>query len=149
MAVRQPRHPKGTPVGGQFAPIARPEAEIVLSDSDGEADARQVRLEARLPQTMHDIGQLLSIGTTIVDRGEDTFFGDPVLQAAAKSVILDLHSAFELLPERVRQEHPNVPWRQMRGMRNLIAHEYDVIDFNVVRHVLSVELPVLQARLFA
>lgn len=98
---------------------------------------------------MEDISRLLSIGATIVDRGEDTFFDDPVLQAAAKSVIVDLHAAFELLPERVRREHPSVPWQQVKAMRNLIAHEYDVVDFEVVWRVLSVELPALRASLFA
>ncbi len=32
MSVRQPRQPKGTPVGGQFAAAARPPASISLSD---------------------------------------------------------------------------------------------------------------------
>ena len=32
MSVRQPRQPKGTPVGGQFAPAARPPASISLTD---------------------------------------------------------------------------------------------------------------------
>lgn len=148
MAVRRPRRPKGTPSGGQFAPTPRPEAEIVLFDDDA-ADRRQQRLETRLGQTMDDISCLLALGATIVDRGEQAFYADPVLQAAAKSAIIDLHSAFEHLPERVRQEHPNVPWHQVRGMRDLIAHEYDVVDFEVVWSVLSVELPVLRASLFA
>jgi uncharacterized protein with HEPN domain len=98
---------------------------------------------------MDDIGRLLSVGAMIFDRGERSFFGDPVLQAAAKSVIVDLHSAFELLPERVRQERANVPWQQVQGMRNLIAHEYVVVDFKVVWRVLAVELPVIRASLFA
>lgn len=148
MAVRS-RRPKGTPSGGQFAPIPRPEAELAIADDATETDERQARLERRLVQTMDDISRLLSIGAMIFDRGERAFFGDPVLQAAAKSVIVDLHSAFEILPERVRQERANVPWQQVRGMRNLIAHEYDVVDFEIVWRVLAVELPVIRASLFA
>jgi len=148
VAVRS-RRPKGTPSGGQFAPIPRPEAELAIADDATETDERQARLERRLVQTMDDISRLLSIGAMIFDRGERAFFGDPVLQAAAKSVIVDLHSAFEILPERVRQERANVPWQQVRGMRNLIAHEYDVVDFEIVWRVLAVELPVIRASLFA
>ena len=149
MAVRPPRRPKGTSNGGQFAPTPRPEAELVLADDATETVERQSRLEQRLAQTMDDVSRLLSLGAMIFDRGERAFFGDPVLQAAAKSVIVDLHAAFELLPERVHQEHPNVPWQQVRGMRNLIAHKYDIVDFEVVWRVLAVEFPVLRASLFA
>ena len=144
--MRQPRRPRGTPGGGQFAPTPRPEAEIVLSEGD-EATVREARLEDRLAQTMEDLGRLFALGATIVDRGAPAFFADPILQAAAKSVIVDLHTACELLPERVRQEHPNVPWHQVRAMRNFIAHEYDGVDFGVVWRVLSVELPNLRVRL--
>ncbi|MHB1599711.1 MAG: HepT-like ribonuclease domain-containing protein [Acidimicrobiales bacterium] len=145
MAVKQPRRPRGATGGGQFAPIARPEAEIFLSDDDPASDARQEQLETRLGQTMEEIRRFFSIGATIVERGGETFFDDPVLQAAAKSVIVDLQSAFELLPERVKQEYPQIPWRQVKGMRNLIAHEYDIVDFEVVWRVLAVELPALRA----
>ena len=42
-----------------------------------------------------------------------------------------------------REAHPEVPWRQIIGLRNAVAHEYDDINFTVVWEVLSFRLPEL------
>lgn len=39
--------------------------------------------------------------------------------------------------------HPELPWRNMRGMRNRIAHGYFNIDFNVVWDTVKMALPPL------
>lgn len=36
------------------------------------------------------------------------------------------------LSEEFKQQHDNIPWRQIRGMRNIVAHEYGRIDADVV-----------------
>lgn len=30
------------------------------------------------------------------------------------------------------QQHPEIPWRNLAAMRNIIVHEYDQVDFEVV-----------------
>lgn len=49
-------------------------------------------------------------------------------------------------PEFV-QSHPDVPWRNMRGMRNRIAHGYFDIDLEIVWETVASALPDLQKRL--
>jgi uncharacterized protein with HEPN domain len=39
-----------------------------------------------------------------------------------------------------RTQHPEVPWREMSGMRNVIVHEYDQLDFEVIWDVVSHKL---------
>src|SRR3972149_6412587 len=36
------------------------------------------------------------------------------------------------IPEPVMTRHPGVPWAQMRGMRNVLAHDYDRVNLDVV-----------------
>jgi uncharacterized protein with HEPN domain len=36
-----------------------------------------------------------------------------------------------LAPDFVHQ-HPQIPWAQMRGIRNIVVHEYFFVDLNVV-----------------
>ena len=31
-----------------------------------------------------------------------------------------------------REQHPAIPWREMIGMRNVIVHEYDQLDYEVI-----------------
>jgi uncharacterized protein with HEPN domain len=43
--------------------------------------------------------------------------------------------------------HPNIPWKQMRGMRNRMAHGYFEINLDVVWDTLQQSLPELQQQL--
>lgn len=45
--------------------------------------------------------------------------------------------------------HPSVPWRQMRGMRNRMAHGYFEIDLDVVWETVQTSLPELERQLTA
>jgi uncharacterized protein with HEPN domain len=43
--------------------------------------------------------------------------------------------------------HPEIPWAQMRGMRNRMAHGYFDIDLNIVWDTVRSSLPDLEARI--
>ncbi|WP_102159382.1 HepT-like ribonuclease domain-containing protein [Zhihengliuella halotolerans] len=34
-----------------------------------------------------------------------------------------------------------VRWRSMKGMRNLVAHEYHAVDYSIIWQALAAELP--------
>jgi uncharacterized protein with HEPN domain len=59
-------------------------------------------------------------------------------EAATK--VMDRHAGFA-------EQHPDVPWRNMRGMRNRIAHGYFDINLDVVWDTVQTALPALSARL--
>ena len=40
--------------------------------------------------------------------------------------------ATKRLSSTFRQQHPEIPWREMVGMRDVLVHEYDQLDFDVV-----------------
>lgn len=46
-------------------------------------------------------------------------------------------------PEEVTRQHPEIPWEKMRGIRNLLAHEYFGVDVNIVWLTVTTELPAL------
>jgi uncharacterized protein with HEPN domain len=43
--------------------------------------------------------------------------------------------------------HPEIPWAQMRGMRNRMAHGYFDVDLNIVWDTLQSSLPDLESLL--
>ncbi|HJX26598.1 MAG TPA: DUF86 domain-containing protein [Thermoanaerobaculia bacterium] len=51
------------------------------------------------------------------------------------------------LPEDFISRHPDVPWRQIAGLRNRIVHEYFGLDLEIIWQVIRHDLPTLQARL--
>lgn len=52
--------------------------------------------------------------------------------------------ATKRLSHTFRQQHPEIPWREMAGMRDVIVHEYDQLDFDVIWDVVHNKLPILQ-----
>jgi uncharacterized protein with HEPN domain len=51
--------------------------------------------------------------------------------------------ATKRLSPALRQQHPEIPWREMAGMRDVIVHEYDQLDFEVIWDVVHNKLPEL------
>lgn len=39
-----------------------------------------------------------------------------------------------------RQQHPEIPWREMAGMRNIIVHEYDQLYLGIIWDVVHNKL---------
>ncbi len=49
--------------------------------------------------------------------------------------------AAKRIPEDVRQEYPDIPWKQMAGMRDKLIHEYSGMDLDIVWTAVKEELP--------
>ena len=48
------------------------------------------------------------------------------------------------LPPEVTDAHPEIPWPQIRGFRNILVHEYFGVDVDTIREVVEVHLPPLE-----
>ena len=47
--------------------------------------------------------------------------------------------AVNQLPDELKQKHPEIPWRQIVGLRNMLAHVYWQVDLNTVWKILEPE----------
>lgn len=48
------------------------------------------------------------------------------------------------IPKEVKEKYPNIPWRQISGMRNKIIHEYFGIDWDILWQTIEEDLPKLK-----
>ena len=65
-----------------------------------------------------------------------------IVLGEAATKVMDKHPEFAT-------QHAGIPWHNMRGMRNRIAHGYFDIDLGVVWDTLQLALPPLKAQLDA
>lgn len=47
------------------------------------------------------------------------------------------------LGEEFQCEHPAIPWRAIIAQRHVIAHGYDIVDWNLLIRVIERDIPVL------
>jgi uncharacterized protein with HEPN domain len=70
--------------------------------------------------------------------------GDEVLLAAVIHWVQTIGEAAAGVSPDTRDRHPEVPWRQIIDMRNLLAHGYRHVDPAIVWQVVVRDLPQLE-----
>ena len=51
------------------------------------------------------------------------------------------------LSEEFKNEHSEIEWRKIKGLRNIYAHEYEKIDFEQIWKILTEDIPDLKEKL--
>lgn len=76
--------------------------------------------------------------------GRDTFFGVPLIQDAVLRRLETLADATHKLSDPLKSRHPQIPWRQVYGFRNIAAHAYERLDLGRVWEIVEKYLPPLK-----
>ena len=63
---------------------------------------------------------------------EDEFYKNVEKQDAVLRRLEIIGEAVKHLPEEIRENHSDIPWRQIAGMRDIIIHEYFGVTLNMV-----------------
>lgn len=75
----------------------------------------------------------------------ETFQNDPIYRNAAALCILQIGELVGKLTDEFREQHPAVPWRQIKAMRNIVAHSYGTVDPEITWEIITDEIPQLKA----
>jgi uncharacterized protein with HEPN domain len=73
----------------------------------------------------------------------DQFEEDLQCQDAGLRRIEIIGEAARHISPQTRKRHPQIPWREMTTLRNLVIHQYDVVDVNQVWDTVQNKLPSL------
>lgn len=74
----------------------------------------------------------------------ETFQNDPIYRNAAALCILQIGELVGKLTDEFREQHPAVPWRQIKAMRNIVAHSYGTVDPEITWEIITDEIPQLK-----
>lgn len=55
--------------------------------------------------------------------------------------------ATKRLPTSLREQYPDIPWRNMAGMRDRIIHGYDTVDLQIVWDVVEKDIPQIRPQI--
>jgi len=73
----------------------------------------------------------------------DQFYEDIQCQDAVLRRIEIIGEAARHISPQARKKHPQIPWREMTLLRNLVIHKYDVVDINQVWDTVQNKIPPL------
>lgn len=95
----------------------------------------------------HIVTYCEQIEETIRRFGNDyeIFHSDAIYRNAAALCILQIGELAGKLTDEFRMEHPGAPWRQIRGMRNIVAHSYGTVDPEITWEIMTEDIPDLKA----
>ena len=77
------------------------------------------------------------------DTSLDAFMEDWKAQSIVVHQLLILGEAVKRLSAGFREAHPDIEWRKMAGMRDVLIHCYDTIDVESVWEIVNRDLPPL------
>ncbi|WP_406311349.1 DUF86 domain-containing protein [Streptosporangium sp. NBC_01639] len=90
-----------------------------------------------------------SIATFLQDVDEDQWLRDEQLQSAVQWKIMNIGEAANGLSEVIRDSRPEIPWRQIRGLRNILAHAYFSVDLGAIWITSRTFVPILEKHALA
>ena len=77
--------------------------------------------------------------------GQETYLDDELVQVWMVHHIQIIGEAASGLSRPVRERHPDVPWRDIVAMRNVLVHQYFGIDLEQVWDTVMIDLPRLKS----
>ncbi len=79
-------------------------------------------------------------------QGRARFEEDEVVQTAVVRWIEIVGEAVRGLSDKLRDAHPEIPWRQIVAMRNIVVHVYFELDTDAVWLAVEQDLPKLEVK---
>jgi uncharacterized protein with HEPN domain len=106
---------------------------------DGAADREKVG------RYLADLARFGEQARQLVSEGHEAYmarsFDGQRSRGFGEHIVLNIATVAERLPEWFKEQHPDVGWPALKGMRNLIAHVYDGVDDELVWRALEMRVP--------
>jgi uncharacterized protein with HEPN domain len=75
----------------------------------------------------------------------EQFRSNPMAVAAVERKLLVISEAATRLGSEAERWVPDQPWRNIRGIGNLLRHAYDRLELDMIWHTVTNDLPSLRA----
>jgi len=76
---------------------------------------------------------------------EDDFFGNKLVQDGVVRNLEIIGEATKRLPEAIKSGYPQIEWRKIAGMRDVLIHDYFGVDLEKVWGVVKSRIPELKS----
>jgi len=87
------------------------------------------------------------IGSYTAGLNRKMFFNDQKTMDAVLRNLEIIGEAAKKLPKNIKEKYPNVEWRKLAGLRDILIHHYFGIDEDIIWDVLANKIPEVKIEL--
>jgi uncharacterized protein with HEPN domain len=96
-------------------------------------------------ERLHDIQEAIERIWKYTNQGQNLFDQDELIQTWVIYHLEIIGEAARAIPQDFKNLHPEISWRQINGMRNILIHHYFGINQDRIWAVIEHDLPVLKS----
>ncbi len=97
-------------------------------------------------ERLRDILEAIASIERYAARGRPAFESDELIQNWFVRHLQIIGEAAYALPQKLRDQRPDIPWTEIIGMRHILVHDYFVIDIDIVWDAVQRDLPDLKGK---
>ncbi len=79
----------------------------------------------------------------ISNHSYEDYYSNQLIQDAVVRRLIIIGEAVNRLSDDFKKANPDIPWQIIKGFRNILVHEYDSLDYDLIWETINNELPKL------
>lgn len=101
----------------------------------------------RVSRTLLDIGEFAAMAERLVAPGRENYDHDETVRLACEAVIHRVGEAVSRLPDEFVDQFHELRLKAFKGMRNVVAHRYHDVDYQILWQTVAVDIPRLAVQI--
>ena len=77
-------------------------------------------------------------------KNQEGFFSEVAFNRALRSSLQMAMGTTQKLSQQLKEKHPEIDWKELAAFRNVLTHNYDNIDYDIIRNYIRDEMPLLK-----
>ena len=95
----------------------------------------------------HVLDAIAHVENFTAGKTEDSLTNEPMLRFAVERQLEIIGEASNYILPETKQRIGHIDWKLIKSFRNIVAHEYFGLDYSIVWHIVTVDLPLLKQAL--
>ena len=83
----------------------------------------------------------------VASRTRAEYDADLALRLALAHLVQTIGEAARRVSPELQKAHPDIPWRNIVGVRHKVVHDYFYVDYDIIWDVVTSDLPGLMSKL--